>query len=92
MTKAAVRSIRVLGVDDDPLVRSSLALMLGGQSDLVLVGEAENGAEALTMVERERPQVVLMDIRMPVMNGLEATKALLQLPRAPSTGPAVRRR
>lgn len=84
MTEPAVRSIRVLVVDDDPLVRSALALMLGGQPDLVLVGEAGDGAEALTMVEQERPQVVLMDIRMPVMNGLEATKALLQLPRAPS--------
>ena len=76
-----MRSIRVLVVDDDPLVRSALALMLGGQPDLVLVGEAGDGAEALTMVQRERPQVVLMDIRMPVMNGLDA---LLQLPRAPS--------
>ncbi|WP_336276015.1 response regulator transcription factor [Nocardioides sp. B-3] len=58
--------------------------MLGGQPDPVLVGEAGDGAEALAMVERERPHVVLMDIRMPVMNGLDATKALLQLPQAPS--------
>ncbi len=82
--KAGAKTITVLVVDDDPLVRSALALMLGGQPDLVLVGEAGDGAEALALVERERPQVVLMDIRMPVMNGLEATKALLQLPRAPA--------
>ncbi|WP_310530081.1 response regulator transcription factor [Nocardioides sp.] len=84
MSKPATKSIRVLVVDDDPLVRSALALMLGGQPDLVLVGEAGDGAEALVMVERERPQVVLMDIRMPVMNGLDATKAVLQLAHAPS--------
>ena len=56
MTTAATKTIRVLVVDDDPLVRSALALMLGGQPDLVLVGEAGDGAEALTMVERERPR------------------------------------
>lgn len=74
----------MLVVDDDALVRSALALMLGGQSDLVLVGEAGDGIEALAMVERERPEVVLMDIRMPRMNGLDATAAMMQLPRAPS--------
>ena len=84
MTTAPSRPIRVLIVDDDALVRSALGLMLGGQRDLVLVGEAGDGAEALTVAERERPDVVLMDIRMPVMNGLEATKAMLLLPRAPS--------
>ena len=83
MTSASP-AIRVLIVDDDPLVRSALSLMLGGQPDLVLVGEAGDGAEALGIVERERPDVVLMDIRMPVMNGLDATKAMLQLPQAPS--------
>lgn len=82
--KPATRTIRVLVVDDDPLVRSALALMLGGQPDIALVGEAGDGAEALAMTERERPQVVLMDIRMPVMNGLDATKALVQLQQAPA--------
>ncbi|MEB5138859.1 response regulator transcription factor, partial [Pseudomonas aeruginosa] len=80
----ATGTIRVLVVDDDPLVRSALSLMLGGQPDLVLVGEAGNGVEAIEMVERERPRVVLMDIRMPVMNGLEATKALVELAEPPS--------
>lgn len=68
--------IRVLVVDDDPLVRGALTLMLGGQPDLEVVGEAENGQDALAQVRSLAPDVVLMDIRMPVMSGLEATRAL----------------
>lgn len=68
--------VTVLLVDDDPLVRQALALMLGGQTDLRVVGEATNGREALAKVRELRPRVVLMDIRMPVMDGLEATRAL----------------
>jgi DNA-binding NarL/FixJ family response regulator len=67
---------RVVLVDDDPLVRSALTLMLGGQSDLEVVGEAGDGREALTLIERLRPDVVLMDIRMPQVDGLAATRAL----------------
>lgn len=70
--------IRVLLVDDDPLVRSALSLMLGGQSDMEVVGEAADGSEALGLVDDLRPDVVLMDIRMPVMSGLEATLSLHQ--------------
>ncbi len=84
MTRSSARPVRVLVVDDDPLVRSALGLMLGGQDDVVLVGEASDGAEALRVAQRERPDVVLMDIRMPVMNGLDATREMLLLPRAPS--------
>ena len=69
-------STRVALVDDDPLVRSALALMLGGQPDLEVVGEAGDGREGLALVERLRPDVVLMDIRMPRLDGLAATKAL----------------
>ncbi len=83
-TRPATSHIRVLVVDDDPIVRSALGLMLGGQSDVELVGEAGDGAHALALVERERPDVVLMDIRMPTMNGLDATQALMRLPDAPS--------
>ena len=69
-------TIRVALVDDDPLVRSALSLMLGGQADLEVVGEAGDGREGLALVERLRPDVVLMDIRMPRLDGLGATRAL----------------
>jgi DNA-binding NarL/FixJ family response regulator len=75
--------IRLLVVDDDPLVRSALALMLGGQPDLEVVGEAGDGREALRRVDELRPTVVLMDIRMPRMSGLEATRALHARPDPP---------
>jgi DNA-binding NarL/FixJ family response regulator len=67
---------RVLLVDDDALVRSALALMLGGEPDLDVVGEATDGREALAAIRRTSPDVVLMDIRMPGMSGLEATEQL----------------
>jgi DNA-binding NarL/FixJ family response regulator len=76
--------IRVLVVDDDPLVRSALSLMLGGQSDMEVVGEAPNGEAGLALVNELEPEVVLMDIRMPVMDGLEATRALHQRPSPPA--------
>ncbi len=76
--------IRVLLVDDDPLVRSALALMLGGQSDIDVVGEAPNGEVGIALVGELDPDVVLMDIRMPVMDGLEATQVLHQRPSPPS--------
>ncbi len=68
--------IRVLVVDDDPLVRSALRLMLGGQPDLEVIGEAPDGRAGVAAARAERPDVVLMDIRMPVLNGLEATRTL----------------
>lgn len=78
------RVIRVLLVDDDPLVRSALSLMLGGQSDIEVVGEAGDGRAGVDLVERLAPDVVLMDIRMPVMDGLEATQHLHAQPSPPS--------
>lgn len=68
--------IRVLLVDDDPLVRSALTLMLGGQSDIEVVGEAPDGAAGLAQVTEHAPDVVLMDIRMPGMDGVEGTRLL----------------
>ncbi|WP_344860094.1 response regulator transcription factor [Planomonospora alba] len=76
MTTPEPGSIGVLIVDDDPLVRAGLAMMLRGAPDIRVVAEAGNGTEALPLVARHAPDVVLMDIRMPVMDGLAATEAL----------------
>ncbi len=66
--------IRVLVVDDDALVRSGLVMILGGASDIEVVGQAVDGRDGVTAAREHRPDVVLMDIRMPRMNGLDATE------------------
>lgn len=76
-------SVRVLVVDDDPLVRGALTLMMGGRDDVSLVGEAADGRECLDAVARLKPDVVLMDLRMPVLGGLEATRELHRRPDPP---------
>ncbi|QNP66192.1 response regulator [Streptomyces genisteinicus] len=76
-------TIRLLVVDDDPLVRAGLALMLGGADDIEIVAEAADGAQAIDLAARHTPDVVLMDIRMPVMDGLAATEALRARPGGP---------
>ena len=68
------RPIRVLIVDDDALVRAGLSMMLGGASDLEVVGEAEDGTQVAAAIEAHRPDVILMDIRMPKLDGLAATR------------------
>ena len=68
---------KVLVVDDDPMVRTGLSMILGGAPDLELVGEANNGQEAIDGVRRFSPDVVLMDIRMPVRDGLSAATEIL---------------
>lgn len=75
--------IRLLLVDDDPLVRAGLALMIGGAEDIEIVGEAADGAEAEEVARRTRPDVVLMDLRMPVVDGITATRRLRARPDAP---------
>ncbi|MFN8035790.1 MAG: response regulator transcription factor [Acidimicrobiia bacterium] len=70
--------IRVTVVDDQALVRSGFVVLLNSAPDVEVVGEASNGREAVELVRAERPDVVLMDIRMPEMDGLEATRAIVR--------------
>jgi len=71
-------SVRVLIVDDQALVRSGFRMILEARDDLEVVGEAENGAQALELARVLAPDVVLMDVRMPVLDGVEATRRLLE--------------
>ncbi|HEU5201005.1 MAG TPA: response regulator transcription factor, partial [Ktedonobacterales bacterium] len=68
--------IRVIIADDHPIVRTGLRLMLGTNAGFELAGEAADGAEALRLVEEHQPHVVLMDLRMPGMDGIEALEHL----------------
>jgi DNA-binding NarL/FixJ family response regulator len=74
---AGLSAVRVVLVDDDPLVRAGLRMILGGAPDLEVVAEAADGREGVDVVVREAPDVVLMDIRMPRMDGLAATRQLV---------------
>lgn len=71
------RPIRIVLVDDDPLVRSGLNMILGGAPDLEVVAEASDGERAPALVEEVRPDLVLMDIRMPRLDGVAATERIL---------------
>lgn len=68
--------IRVLIVDDQPIARSGLRALLSSTEGIEIVGEAVEGSEAVAMTEQAQPDVVLMDLRMPVMNGIEATRRI----------------
>jgi DNA-binding NarL/FixJ family response regulator len=71
-------TIRVLVADDEALIRAGFRVLVGAAPDLEVVGEAVNGADAVRQVQATRPDVVLLDIRMPVMDGLEATRRIGQ--------------
>ncbi len=80
--RAGARRIRLLVVDDHALLRQALRALLDGQDALEVVGEATNGREAVEAAERLRPDVVLMDMVMPGLNGIEATRQIMK--RAPA--------
>jgi DNA-binding NarL/FixJ family response regulator len=69
-------SIRILAVDDHPLVRRGIATLVAGESDVSLVGEASNGREAIQRFREHRPDITLMDMQMPEMNGVDAIIAI----------------
>ncbi|MGI5215191.1 response regulator [Plantactinospora sp. CA-290183] len=74
---APARPVRILLVDDQPLLRTGFRMVLGAEDDLDIVGEAGDGAEAVDLSRRLLPDVVLMDIRMPRMDGVAATRAIV---------------
>jgi DNA-binding NarL/FixJ family response regulator len=76
--------IRVVVVDDQAVIRAGLRTMLDHERDLTIVGEAGNGVEAVDVAARARPDVVLMDIRMPELDGIEATRRILAAPSPPA--------
>lgn len=79
----ASHAIRVLLVDDHAVIRQALEMLLQSQAELEVIGDVENGRDAVQAVERLRPDVVLMDVVMPGLNGLEATRQIRKI--APST-------
>jgi len=74
--RAVPARIRVLVADDHPVVRTGLATVIAQEADLELVAEAENGARAVTLFREHHPDVVLMDLRMPVIDGVEAIRTI----------------
>jgi DNA-binding NarL/FixJ family response regulator len=79
----AADEIRVLLVDDDALVRAGLSMMLNGAGDLIIVGEAGDGDQVPAAVAKHKPDVVLMDLRMPRVDGITATRRLRSAPQPP---------
>ena len=82
-------TITVLIVDDQAMVRAGFAAVLAAQPGIEVLGQAANGQEAVDLAHELRPDVVVMDVRMPVMNGLEATRALQTPPRSSDYVPKV---
>ena len=74
----STKKIKVLSVDDHPLLREGIAAVLQGEEDISLIGEATNGQEAIESFRLHRPDVTLMDLQMPIMNGIDAITAIRQ--------------
>ena len=75
-TKAGSGPIRIMLVDDHPVVREGFGAMIGTEPDMIVVAQARSGEEALQLFRRERPDVTLMDLRMPGMNGVDTIRAI----------------
>ncbi len=71
--------IKVMIADDQELIRKSLSMLIGSNSDMEIIGMAENGQELIRLVEHRQPDVIIMDIRMPVIDGVQCTKHILEL-------------
>jgi DNA-binding NarL/FixJ family response regulator len=77
-------TVRVLLVDDEPLIRRAMSVLLGAEDDIEVVAEAGDGAEAVSVARRFQPDVVLMDVRMPRVDGISATRTIASRPDAPA--------
>ena len=75
---STMRQIKILTVDDHPLLRQGIAAVIQGEKDMLIVGEAANGREAIEMFRSRRPDVTLMDLQMPDVNGIDAVVAIRQ--------------
>ena len=73
-----IESLRILLVNDHPLVRNGLRALLSSMTEMTVVGEATNGEEAITQATELQPDIILMDLHMPKLNGIEATRRILQ--------------
>src|SRR5262249_31003798 len=75
---ATTKQIKILTVDDHPILREGIAAIIRGEKDMIVVGEASNGREAVEMFRSKRPDIVLMDLQMPDLNGIDAIAIIRQ--------------